>query len=194
MWRNLLVASATLVALSGSVQANTITFGGPGTASFQVVGDNSNPSATGTFSLGDINITPNPPIPGDPLSGGGSFSVGAILQGALILSAPPNILLGETTQVGADFCRDLPCQTSINFLIPTGQLDLPLSVTSTLAFFDAQVGSPPFTLSLSVPDPLQVGSSPLPAALPLFATGLGALGLLGWRRKRKARISSLRVT
>ena len=27
---------------------------------------------------------------------------------------------------------------------------------------------------------------PLPAALPLFATGLGALGLLGWGRKRKA--------
>jgi hypothetical protein len=27
--------------------------------------------------------------------------------------------------------------------------------------------------------------TPLPAAFPLFATGLGALGLLGWRRKRK---------
>jgi hypothetical protein len=27
---------------------------------------------------------------------------------------------------------------------------------------------------------------PLPSALPLFATGLGALGLLQWRRKRKA--------
>jgi hypothetical protein len=27
--------------------------------------------------------------------------------------------------------------------------------------------------------------TPLPAALPLFATGLGALGVLGWRRKRK---------
>ena len=27
--------------------------------------------------------------------------------------------------------------------------------------------------------------TPLPGALPLFATGLGALGLLGWRRKRK---------
>jgi hypothetical protein len=27
--------------------------------------------------------------------------------------------------------------------------------------------------------------APLPAALPLFATGLGGLGLLGWRRKRK---------
>ena len=28
--------------------------------------------------------------------------------------------------------------------------------------------------------------TPLPAALPLFATGLAGLGLLGWRRKRKA--------
>lgn len=29
-------------------------------------------------------------------------------------------------------------------------------------------------------------TTPLPGALPLFASGLGALGLLGWRRKRKA--------
>jgi len=28
-------------------------------------------------------------------------------------------------------------------------------------------------------------ATPVPAALPLFASGLGALGLLGWRRKRK---------
>jgi len=28
--------------------------------------------------------------------------------------------------------------------------------------------------------------TPIPAALPLFATGLAGLGLLGWRRKRKA--------
>jgi uncharacterized protein (TIGR03118 family) len=28
--------------------------------------------------------------------------------------------------------------------------------------------------------------TPLPAALPLFATGIGGLGLFGWRRKRKA--------
>jgi hypothetical protein len=32
-------------------------------------------------------------------------------------------------------------------------------------------------------------ATPLPAALPLFATGLGALGLLGWRRKRKSRVA-----
>jgi len=34
--------------------------------------------------------------------------------------------------------------------------------------------------------PISVTATPLPAALPLFATGLGAIGLLGWCRKRKA--------
>ncbi len=31
-----------------------------------------------------------------------------------------------------------------------------------------------------------VSATPLPAALPLFASGLGGLGLLGWRKKKKA--------
>ena len=35
--------------------------------------------------------------------------------------------------------------------------------------------------------PLDATVIPLPTALPLFATALGGLGLLGWRRKRKAR-------
>ncbi len=37
--------------------------------------------------------------------------------------------------------------------------------------------------TLSVSDP---PATPLPAALPLFATGLGLVGLLAWHRKRKA--------
>jgi hypothetical protein len=36
------------------------------------------------------------------------------------------------------------------------------------------------------PTTVSVTPTPLPAALPLFAGGLGALGLFGWRRKRKA--------
>ncbi len=32
---------------------------------------------------------------------------------------------------------------------------------------------------------ITTSATPLPAALPLFATGLGAMGLFGWRRKRK---------
>jgi len=39
------------------------------------------------------------------------------------------------------------------------------------------------TVDFSVGGPVV---TPLPASLPLFASGLGALGLLGWRRKRKA--------
>ncbi|HLH94936.1 MAG TPA: hypothetical protein VKW08_07450 [Xanthobacteraceae bacterium] len=33
-----------------------------------------------------------------------------------------------------------------------------------------------------------LSATPLPAALPLFASGLGAMGLFGWRRKRKAQV------
>jgi hypothetical protein len=46
-----------------------------------------------------------------------------------------------------------------------------------------------FSASLDRGDQITFGAieaaTPLPAALPLFATGLGAMGLLGWRRKRK---------
>ena len=40
---------------------------------------------------------------------------------------------------------------------------------------------------------VQIGeatATPLPATLPLFASGLGAFGLLGWRRKRKAQAAA----
>jgi hypothetical protein len=40
-------------------------------------------------------------------------------------------------------------------------------------------------LTAQVTDP--PGAVPLPAALPLFASGLGGIGLLGWWRKRKGR-------
>jgi hypothetical protein len=48
-------------------------------------------------------------------------------------------------------------------------------------FLDFTVGDSQFAQAL-----LRVNDTPLPPALPLFATGLGGLGLLGWRRKRKA--------
>ena len=48
------------------------------------------------------------------------------------------------------------------------------------------VGNPKVALSLSGVQPIgrRVSTTPLPATLPLFATALGALGLLGWRRNR----------
>jgi MYXO-CTERM domain-containing protein len=35
---------------------------------------------------------------------------------------------------------------------------------------------------------VSVSATPLPDSLPLFATGLAALGLLGWRRRRVAAV------
>ena len=35
----------------------------------------------------------------------------------------------------------------------------------------------------------ELATTPIPATLPLFATGLGALGLLGWRRKKRAALN-----
>ena len=40
--------------------------------------------------------------------------------------------------------------------------------------------NPPFGVSV------RVDAVPLPAALPLFAAALGAMGLMGWRKRRKA--------
>ena len=65
--------------------------------------------------------------------------------------------------------------TAIHYVVETG---LPIDVTFYLS---ADLRSEGYTATFQ--SDLE---TPLPAALPLFATGLGALGLLGWRRKRKA--------
>jgi hypothetical protein len=65
-----------------------------------------------------------------------------------------------------------------SFPIPTGQLDLPLTVAASF-FNSARVSINSSTLTLTVPPGLTLEPVPLPAALPLFGTGLGALGLLG---------------
>ena len=63
-------------------------------------------------------------------------------------------------------------------------------LTSAPVFYSAaytQNGGPGAQINASFNDSTTAPPSgtPLPAALPLFATGLGAMGLLGWRRKRK---------
>ncbi len=52
------------------------------------------------------------------------------------------------------------------------------SANAISSIADGSLAQAVFTVDLT--------ATPLPAAFPLFASGLGALGLLGWRRKRKA--------
>jgi hypothetical protein len=73
-----------------------------------------------------------------------------------------------------------------------------VSIAGTV-LFTGSVSDPTFTLGVLFPESTKftvpfnenatvtisaVAATPIPAALPLFATGLGVLGLLGWRRKR----------
>ncbi|MCP4617488.1 MAG: hypothetical protein GY844_13770 [Bradyrhizobium sp.] len=69
-------------------------------------------------------------------------------------------------------------------------MNTPLVVNGNAAFADfnglrnfIQVGANQNIANWSVSE-VPVAPTPLPAALPLFVSGLGALGLLGWRRKR----------
>ena len=69
--------------------------------------------------------------------------------------------------------------TTITFIATT---------TSTVISFGGSGGAEGSTSYLGLDDVslTDLSAVPLPAALPLFASGLGVLGLLGWRRKRKA--------
>jgi hypothetical protein len=78
--------------------------------------------------------------------------------------------------------------TGNNVITPTDVV-VQLFYDSTLQGYAALTGNTSFgccslgtvgDFTATAPNPV-----PLPAALPLFATGLGALSLLGWRRKKK---------
>jgi hypothetical protein len=78
--------------------------------------------------------------------------------------------------------------------VPTGATQLLLGVNDDI-FVGTAVDAngaplPDNTGSLTISVTDNGLATPLPGALPLFATGLGALGLLGWRRKRKAAASA----
>jgi hypothetical protein len=62
-----------------------------------------------------------------------------------------------------------------------------VEVVSQLSVFGlAGTGADFGTLIMSTDGSIGAAATPLPAALPLFAGGLGALGIVGWRRKRKS--------
>ncbi len=66
---------------------------------------------------------------------------------------------------------------AINFNSTELMLD---TATSMFFLLNGDTGATPVGATTAT-----FSATPLPTALPLFATGLGAMGLFGWRRKRK---------
>lgn len=76
--------------------------------------------------------------------------------------------------------------TSISFVAETS---LPFSVIAGNSYTVMFQGTPPDTADRTsfIDNVSLVVSTPVPATLPLFASGLGALGLFGWHSRRKKR-------
>ena len=126
-----------------------------------------NPLSSSIDVGGSVTFTVNASI-----SGGGGPVTGASIDFQII--APPPI-----TNLGSNNTDASGIAALLETFSTAGTFTVEASTSNG-------VGLPPIT-SNDVTVTVNSAATPLPAALPLFATGLGGLGLLGWRRKRKAR-------
>jgi PEP-CTERM motif-containing protein len=95
----------------------------------------------------------------------GGFTAMAFEQNTDLASIPTPPPIAPSITIGA-----------LDFLLPQPP---PVRVAGIIVGFDDPEIIGEWAVTLSVDN-----TTPLPATLPLFASGLGALGLLGWRRKR----------
>jgi hypothetical protein len=131
-------------------------------------------SASGTFTLDSITNT--------ILNLSVTTTVGSVLDGF----SYPTISTPLSLQLGGYYFDDLQVLSELVIVFA----NYPSIINTTLL---APGGSEEFFNGASFEsrdivsgEIVPVSTTPLPAALPLFATGLGVLGLLGWRRKRKS--------
>jgi hypothetical protein len=158
-------------------------------------------TATFTGTAGGVSELINVNGPGFAASGGNDFLTNSVPDNVAVFAHVYTLtitLSSSVTAFGLDFGTSTSGQ-NVSFALSNGAT---ANVTTPESFFDGLdfigfISSQPFdTITLSVTGPSGWGvedittataATPLPAAIPLFASGLGALGLFGWRRKRTAR-------
>jgi hypothetical protein len=123
---------------------------------------------------------------------GNVSSIGLPLLGVFSIDTNPEYTLSSTLLFAGS--EDLPSPVCVGSVVtfdpacsvygnpPSGTTAVALSEEGPALSVYYSSTAPTVTLVSSV------APTPLPATLPLFASGLGALGLLGWRRKRKAQV------
>ena len=167
--RLIVIAGLALFGLSNQASADTFTF------SFTNLG-NGGDTVTGTVIL-NATDTAATSLTVDTNTGG--FGLGQYIGSPLLNSF--TVVSGQITSAhfasrGQD--NNSPAVTCCSLYFPfTTWAGLASSPSGASALFGSDLTFTP------------VGSTPvvpLPATLPLFATGLAGLGLLGWRRKKAA--------
>ena len=182
------VTLSTGVGSLGSAEPNwTLTSSPPGSPSLTIVSSAQDyPGAWVVAPLGSNWIT--------PYAGGGTTATGEAPAGAYEYSlnfANPlgSVAIQWSSDNGATFSLNGNLLSStgstgygslVSFLIPAA-LFQGSNVFEVVVQNDPFDGPNPTGLLVSA----DVSAVPLPAALPLFASGIGALGLLGWRRKKR---------
>jgi hypothetical protein len=155
--------------------------GGQGTVTGEVDGLSDN--STGPASK--VILDSFPAVLGPPFLLGSICSTPCNTAASPWMVIPPNdftVSNGQVTSASFDsfFFNASGPNPVIFFTGLTGELGGPTAGNNL-----AGLSGPATFTAITTP------TTPLPAALPLFATGLGALGLLGWRRTRKSRVSLL---
>lgn len=198
-----LASAASAVTLStgagslGSAEPNWTITSSPGSTSLTIVsGAQDYPGTWATAPGGSNWIT--------PYAGGGTTATSDALVGeyhySLNFGNPGvSVPIQWSSDNGAEFylngsllstVNDTGYSSLVSFLIPAAAFSANNIFEVIVQNIACDCNNPTgFLLSTAISAP-SVPSVPLPAALPLFASGMGALGLLGWRRKRKAKAAA----
>jgi len=186
---------ATLL-MSATVAANA----SPYVVTLEQAGSKVVATGSGQIDLAGLSFVPSS-LSGvgniDPSIGAAGVGVGNVDLYAGVPSTPASFGSGAVTEPSNTSGGLVEYDAMAGTLfVPAGYVSNALlsASTSTYSATFASLGVTPgiyvWTWGGTGADPdqsfrLEIGATPLPAALPLFATGLGAMGLLGWRRKRK---------
>ena len=133
----------------------------------------------GHLNVGDSFVTTL--IPGDPCFAAVSCRLNFSFGGQTSIPGNPitPFFLAAAFPLGSNLANASPTPPEI-MPLAFFQGGAPLSFSGPIVAFDAPVIVGEWDITIH-----EATATPLPAALPLFASGLGALGLLGWRKKRK---------
>ncbi|HXW64800.1 MAG TPA: VPLPA-CTERM sorting domain-containing protein [Burkholderiaceae bacterium] len=107
--------------------------------------------------------------------------------GVITTNNPPTAMAGSFSENGTELTVtvDDVYEIIINALTPQA-CSAGNGSASCAASVDPTITAPGLPNGLTLEFSPNLAATPLPAALPLFASGLGALGLFGWRRKRNS--------